>query len=101
MIGIAGSNVGVGCTHFSIMLANYLTGYLRRKAILLEFNESGDFERLEQVCTGQTGRKNPYRILDADYYKHAGPENIKEVLLEGYDDILIDFGSVKDGEHES
>ena len=40
-------------------------------------------------------------ILDADYYKHAGPENIKEVLLEGYDDILIDFGSVKDGEHES
>ena len=69
MIGIAGSNVGVGCTHFSIMLANYLTGYLRRKAILLEFNESGDFERLEQVCTGQTGRKNPYRILDADYYK--------------------------------
>ena len=61
MIGIAGSNVGVGCTHFSIMLANYL----------------------------------------ADYYKHAGPENIKEVLLEGYDDILIDFGSVKDGEHES
>ena len=27
-------------------------------------------------------------------------ENIKEVLLEGYDDILIDFGSVKDGEHE-
>ena len=48
MIGIAGSNVGVGCTHFSIMLANYLTGYLRRKAILLEFNESGDFERLER-----------------------------------------------------
>ena len=32
---------------------------------------------------------------------HAGTENIKEVLLEGYDDILIDFGSVKDGEHES
>ena len=36
MIGIAGSNVGVGCTHFSIMLANYLTGYLRRKAILIK-----------------------------------------------------------------
>ena len=39
MIGIAGSNTGVGCTHFSIMLTNYLAGYLRRKAILLEFNE--------------------------------------------------------------
>ena len=35
MIGIAGSNAGVGCTHFSVMLTNYLAGYLRRKAILL------------------------------------------------------------------
>ena len=30
---------------FSIMLTNYLAGYLRRKAILLEFNESGDLEK--------------------------------------------------------
>ena len=70
MIGIAGSNTGVGCTHFSIMLTNYLAGYLRRKAILLEFNESGDLEKLEYVCTGQMGQKNPYRVLDADYYKY-------------------------------
>lgn len=100
MIGIAGSNTGVGCTHFSIMLTNYLAGYLRRKAILLEFNESGDLEKLEYVCTGQMGQKNPYRVLDADYYKYAGPEAVKEVLQRGYDDILIDFGSVKDGANE-
>lgn len=85
MIGIAGSNTGVGCTHFSIMLTNYLAGYLRRKAILLEFNESGDLEKLEYVCTGQMGQKNPYRVLDADYYKYAGPEAVKEVLQRGYD----------------
>ena len=53
MIGIAGSNAGVGCTHFSVMLTNYLAGYLRRKAILLEVNGSGDLEKLEHVCTGQ------------------------------------------------
>ena len=97
MIGIAGSNTGVGCTHFSIMLTNYLAGYLRRKAILLEFNESGDLEKLEYVCTGQMGQKNPYRVLDADYYKYAGPEAVKEVLQRGYDDILIDFGSMQNG----
>ena len=82
MIGIAGSNAGVGCTHFSVMLTNYLAGYLRRKAILLEANGSGDLEKLEHVCTGQVGQKNPFRILDADYYKHVGPEDVKEVLLE-------------------
>ena len=95
MIGIAGSNTGVGCTHFSIMLTNYLAGYLRRKAILLEFNESGDLEKLEYVCTGQMGQKNPYRVLDADYYKYAGPEAVKEVLQRGYDDILIDLDRSK------
>ena len=30
---------------FSIMLTNYLAGYLRRKAILLEFNESGGLRK--------------------------------------------------------
>lgn len=99
MIGIAGSNTGVGCTHFSVMLTNYLAGYLRRKAILLEVNGSGNLEKLEHVCTGQVGQKNPFRILDADYYKHVGPEDVKEVLQRGYDDIVIDFGSVKDGEN--
>ena len=28
-----------------------------------------------------------------------GPEDVKEVLQRGYDDIVIDFGSVKDGEN--
>ena len=46
-----------GCTHFSIMLTNYLAGYLRRKAILLEFNESGDLEKLEYGLHGQMGQK--------------------------------------------
>ena len=36
----------------------------------------------------------------ADYYKYAEPEAVKEVLQRGYDDILIDFGSVKDGANE-
>ena len=41
------------------------------------------------------GQKNPYRVLDADYYKYAGPEAVKEVLQRGYDDILIDFDRSK------
>ena len=62
MIGIAGSNTGVGCTHFSIMLTNYLAGYLRRKAILLEFNESGHIKkiRLIRLCrkNGSSAARN-------------------------------------------
>ena len=35
----------------------------------------GTLEKLEHVCTGQVGQKNPFRVLDADYYKHVGPED--------------------------
>ena len=52
LIGIVGTGHSVGCTHFSIMLLNYLAGYLRRNAALLEFNPSGDMARLEEICTG-------------------------------------------------
>ena len=100
MIGIAGSNTGVGCSDYSIMLTKYLAGYLRRQAILLEFHESGDLEKLEYVCAGQMGQKNQYWVLEGNFYMYAGPEAVKEVLQRGYDDILIDFGSVKDGANE-
>lgn len=36
LIGVAGIGHSVGCTHFSIMLVNYLAGFLRRRASLLE-----------------------------------------------------------------
>ena len=80
LIGIIGTGHGVGCTHFSIMLLNYLAGYLRREAALLEFHSSGDFERLEEICTGKIQDKKPCRILQADYYKNAGAGELEEAL---------------------
>ena len=38
LIGIAAAGHSVGCTHFSIMLLNYLAGYRRRRAALMEWN---------------------------------------------------------------
>lgn len=94
LIGIGGIGHGVGCTHFAIMMANYLAGYLRRNTVLLEWNRSGDFERLEQICTGRIHKEHRFRVLDVRYYKNAGHENLTEVLGSNVDDILIDFGAV-------
>lgn len=80
------------------MLLNYLTGYLRRKAVLLEFNHSGDFERLERICTGNVRAERGFRVLDGDYWKNAGPKELGEALQIKYEDILIDFGSVTEGD---
>ncbi len=97
LIGIGGIGHCVGCTHFAIMMANYFAGYLRKKTVLLEWNETGDFERLEKVCTGKIRGEKQFQVLDVNYCKNAGHSELTEVLRNNVDMVLIDFGSV-DGE---
>lgn len=92
LIGIGGVSHGVGCTHVSVMLLNYLAGYQRRKAALLEWNDSGDFEKLEKICTGKIQEGAKFRVLDGDFYKAVNAEIFADVLQSNYQDILIDFG---------
>lgn len=94
LIGIGGIGHSVGCTHFAIMMANYLAGYRRRNIVLLEWNRSGDFERLEKVCTGMNRAKKQFRVLDVQYWKKSGIQELTEVLGNYVDEILIDFGAV-------
>ena len=96
LIGIGGIGPCVGCTHFAIMLLNYLAGYRRRKAALLEWNRSGDFEKLEKVCTGKIHVGKPFHVLDGIFYKAAGQLELEEVLNGNYDDILLDFGALNE-----
>ena len=96
LIGIGGIGHSVGCTHFSIMVANYLAGYRRRNTVLLEWNRSGDFERLEKVCTGINREEKRFCVLDVQYRKDAGIKELTEVLGNNVDEILIDFGAVNE-----
>ena len=96
LIGIGGTGHCVGCTHFAILLLNYLAGYRRRRAVLLEWNRSGDFEKLEKVCTGKIREEKKFRVLDADFYREAGYTELAASLESNYDDILIDFGVLGD-----
>lgn len=96
LIGIAGIGRSVGCTHFAIMLLNYLAGFQRRRAALLEWNSTGDLEKIEKACTGMVRGKKPFCVLEADYYKNAGPEEMACAFDEKYEDILIDFGVLEE-----
>lgn len=95
IIGIAGVGHGVGCTHFAVMLGNYLAGYERKPTALLEFNDSGAFARLKKVCVGKDTKEGPFRILEADYYGEAEQGELARVIERQYAEILIDFGDVQ------
>jgi len=92
--GIGGIGKSVGCTHFSIMLVNYLAGYLRRSTALLEWKPTDDFSEIEAVCKGKQKNEKPYRVLEVDYYKRSGAKELTDVLKSGYQNIVIDFGDI-------
>ncbi len=92
LTGAAGAGTSVGCTHFTIMLSNYLAGYLRKRTAVLEFNDSNDFEKLERVCTGGISGGNPFKVLEADYFKAADDADLLDAMNAGYEEIVIDFG---------
>ncbi|MBS6643450.1 MAG: hypothetical protein KH366_07705 [Clostridiaceae bacterium] len=91
--GILGTSPGAGATHYAILLANYLVGVCRYRCAVLEWNEHGDFERIERICRGAVTDNACFSVLKADYYKHSGPEVLPYCMAEGYDQIIIDFGS--------
>ena len=94
-IGIAGCGPSVGVTHFSIMTACYAVSVLRRRTALLEWNQSGDFARLQEVY----GKKNvmdstgkTFNILDIYFFREAGREQLRECLERDFCMVIIDFG---------
>lgn len=94
--GIAGAGPGCGVTHFTILMANYLTGMELEKTAVLEWNPNHTFRELALVCTGREEDKGPVSILEVDYFPSSGPEDLELCLHKGYENILIDFGSMGD-----
>lgn len=100
IIGIIGAGRGVGVTHFAIMTAGYLTGVLRKRCAVLEWNSHGDFGNMRKICK-KDGRPNQVsRILDTDYYERAGIDTLLLCKKAGYQAVIVDYGSVMEGNLE-
>ncbi len=93
--GIAGAGRGVGVTHLILLAANYLQSVERKRTAVLEWNSHGDFSRLGKMCTGQLQDACCYQIQKVDYYPRADSSRLMECLAAEYEEILIDFGSMK------
>ncbi len=96
VIGILSTEPGCGCTHFSIMLANYLSGVRGYKVCIAEYNENHTFEKLEQIYEGTRtidNRTRSFNIFKTKYFKNIKQEEMSDLLSESYDYMIIDFGS--------
>lgn len=78
------------------MLANYMTGVKNNKTVVLEWNDSGDFKRMEEFCRKKSVLKavsQTFNILEVSYIKNAGKNELLECINHGFDTVVIDFGS--------
>ena len=82
LIGLIGAGPAVGVTHTAVTIAGYLTGICRRRCAVLEWNDHGTFEQLEETCLGKknSGCRGSFRILDVDYYRNAGTETLLSLI---------------------
>ena len=95
--GIIGAGRGTGVTHFSIQAANYFCSWKQRKTAVIQWNSHKDTERMRNFleASGKEGgrfKKEPFRVLEVDFYCQGGPEVLAACMEKNYQEILIDFG---------
>lgn len=96
-IGVIGAGRSTGVTHLSVWMANYLTGVRRERTAVVEWNRHGDFARLGRACGAAKAAKPEqeadfFRVLDAEYFPDAGPEELAQCLNGDYRRIIVDYG---------
>lgn len=94
IIGIAGLGYGVGVTHLTVWMGNYLAGACRLKTAVLEWNRQGDLQKMEQECLGRQMGERPFTVLEVDYYAGADERVLTACINLNYQHIIIDFGGI-------
>ncbi|ANS75355.1 hypothetical protein AWM70_12660 [Paenibacillus yonginensis] len=100
VVAVAGVESKVGSTHFSILIANYLTrkGY---RVALKEANASQDFNRIEQAYEGMKGFNSPntsFTINKVDYFKSNDREGMSKLVGSGYNYLVLDIGCLEESD---
>lgn len=91
IISIVGVEPGVGVTHLSILMGNFLSkrGY---NVAIVELNSNNDFTRIEASYEGEELQTRSFKLRDITYYKSDSHFEISELMEKKYDYILLDLG---------
>lgn len=99
-IGMIATNIGLGCTYQSILLAYVLSGAKRGDRIaIVEFdNADANFETLCKIATGQgnTSGLNQFAIGNVDYFFNMVYSRFCTQYRDDYDYVVYDFGCCDD-----
>lgn len=86
-IGIMGQDSGLGVTHLSIALANYIGGYLHARTAFVELGE-----RDAMLGLSETGVEESFCKKGVDYYPAVSNGDLGYILNMDYEYTIIDLG---------
>lgn len=92
LIGLAGAGERCGCTHNSIVFANFLRqkGYM---VAVAEMNPSGAFRQICEVQGAKMFAENYFSLRGVDFYPDVNQEKLLSITGKLYNFILLDFGN--------
>lgn len=96
VIGILGCEPGVGVTHLSVTIANYIGSKLKQKVLLVELNRQDAFLEIQKSYEGVEDEallSRRFTLYDADYCRDVLPGEMASILNEPYGYFVIDMGS--------
>ncbi|MDH6675742.1 putative CoA-binding protein [Paenibacillus sp. LBL] len=95
VIAVTGAEPGVGTTHTSISIANFLARQ-NYSVILVEANDSNDYVEIEAAYEGISDIKliktTSFNLLGVKYIKNATELNMIDLLATNYSFIVLDLG---------
>ncbi|GIP61145.1 hypothetical protein [Paenibacillus woosongensis] len=100
-IAVGGVYGGVGCTHTSILLANYLASTQKTKVAVWEGGTRPCFSFWEYYRKGENSRAPLFEHGDISFYKKENtPANWINALSQDYKFLILDLGNL-DSENTS
>lgn len=96
VIGVVGVAPGMGVTHFTITLANYIVGKWNKKTAVILYDDKNTFEGLysKLFLEGKSRfEDSSFCLMGVVYFLLQERSQLISILDRGYDYYLIDFGS--------
>lgn len=89
---VAGTDRGVGATHFSVLMANYYRSIMKKKVAIVDLNKDDDYIRLKYAM-GKELDSDSFVINSVTYYPKATKKTLEEIFSKEFECIIIDVGN--------
>jgi len=83
---------GVGTTHLTIMLGNYLANGLGKKVALLELNRNNTYSEIKLMKCSKIS-KACFEVNGMDFYENITYEDIPKIMESNYNYLILDVSS--------